>query len=118
MIKRSEVSGGWGEGGVFIASKEKYHKEIGVGDIASIVVPLCNKYNVVVPTFEIRPHRRCQWGMCYPTKNLIALNLPIKLGTIYHELAHHITCKKYGIYHNHDNYFKMILTELLEHAEI
>lgn len=113
-IIRSEKSGGWGEGGVFIIDRDRYHKEIKVGEIAGIVIPLCNKYNVSVPTFEIRPHRRRQWGTCYPERSLIALNLPIRLGIIYHELAHFITCKKYGMWHHHDRYFKMVLNEILE----
>jgi hypothetical protein len=112
-ILRIETSGGWGESGVFIIDRTRYHKEITVGELSSIVVPICKKYNVNAPTFEIRPHRRCQWGTCYPDRNLIALNLPIRIGNIYHELAHLITCKKYGRNHGHDWYFKRILTEIL-----
>ena len=111
-VGNPRTSGGWGECGVFINSRANYHKIVGVGELASVVIPICNKYKVVVPSFEIRPTKKRLWGKAYVTKNMIAFYLPIRLGCIYHELAHHIAWSLYKD-RGHNSTFKWILQRIL-----
>ena len=117
MMEKRETSGGWGENGIFIHSRAAYHRQVNVGELSGIVLPVCKKYGVTAPTFEIRQHRLRQWGTYYPSKNMIAFNIPMKLGNIYHELAHHIAKVKYHS-RGHDWWFKRVLGEILDEAGI
>lgn len=108
-----ETKGGTGEAGVYIRNKENYHTEIKAGSLEKLAEPVCQKYGVVVPDFIVRPQARRRWGYCYYGKNLISLNLPIKLGVFYHELAHHINYyKKHGV--GHTQQFKQILNDIFQ----
>lgn len=113
----SHTSGGSGEAGIFIQSRTNYHKNVNVDELSNIVLPVCTKYNVKPPIFEIRPHRRHRWGCCYYRRNLIAFNIPIRLGNVYHELAHLISWKLYSCT-GHSYNFKRILSDILRDNNI
>ena len=111
-------SSGKGESGILV-DWAAYHRDITVNDIASIVIPICTRYNVVVPSFEIRPHRHYRRGTCYYHKRLIALNLPIRVGVLYHELAHHISFQLYrNLGKGHGYWFKKILSDIFRDNNI
>ena len=112
--------GGTGEAGVYIRSRENYHSEVLPRNIVELAKPVCDKFGVKLPTFEVRAPAKRRWGVYYYGQDFVGLNLPIKLGTLLHELAHHIHyhkvksrggyCRRLG--HNWE--FKEILNKLFD----
>lgn len=70
---------------------------------------------VPVPHVEVNPRlgRRCQ-GRQYVGQNLIHVAPHMRIRTVVHELAHHVTETRYGDLTAHGQTFKAVLRELLE----
>ena len=110
-----QKSGGTGEGGVLVRSKENYHQPVGVDLIEKIANSVCKKYKTPwVPDIMIMPNAKRRWGCYYYSRKLITLNLPTRLGNLLHELAHHITRCRYGNVESHGILFKNILKQLFD----
>lgn len=113
MRTLGQKSGGTGEAGVYVRSAASYHQEVKPRDIIKIVTPMCERFEVPVPDFEIRPSAKRVRGKYYYDRELIALYLPVTQGVLYHELAHHINWKKYdGMRHTWT--FKNILNRIFD----
>ena len=116
-ILQIETTGYSGECGIYVYSRLRARRVVSVAELSKLVIPECNKYNVKPPLFEILPHRRRLCGRYLIGRDTITLNLPPTVGTVYHELAHHIA---WHLYHDrgHGWWFKWVLQRIFTENEI